>query len=144
MQTISIIVPIYNEEKSIKKTIEDLENTVKGLRQTIDIIVVDDASTDKTAEILSSVKGIRLFRNNRNKGYGASLKTAIKNTNSEYILIIDADGTYPVSSITSLINLSQKYDMVVGSRTGKVVKIPFFRKPAKWILKHFAEYLTKT
>jgi len=65
-------------------------------------------------------------------------------TESEYILIIDGDGTYPTLPIPSLINYSKKYDMVVCTRTGRIVKIPFLRRPAKWFLRHFAEYLTKT
>jgi hypothetical protein len=57
---------------------------------------------------------------------------------------MDGDGTYPASPIPELIKKSKQNDMVVGSRTGKYVKIPFLRKPAKWFLKHFAEYLAKT
>ena len=144
MINLSVILPVYNEEKAIKKTIEDVKIAIKNLRGNINIIVVDDCSTDRTANILSSINGIKLIRHDVNKGYGAALKTAIKNTNSDYLLIMDGDGTYPASSIPSLISYSTKYDMVVGMRTGKIVKIPFFRRPAKWFLKHFSEYLTKT
>ncbi len=140
----TIIVPVYNEEKAVKKTIEGIKKAIKNLKDSIEIVAVDDCSTDRTAEILSSLKGIKLLRHAVNKGYGAALKTAIKRTTSDCLLIIDGDGTYPASSIPSLISYSKKYDMVIGMRTGKTVKIPFFRKPAKWVLKHFTEYLTKT
>ena len=141
---ISIIIPVYNEEKAIRRTIEDIKRAIKNLKEHINIIIVNDGSTDKTAEILSTIKGIKIINFPKNKGYGTSLKTAIKNTTSYYILIIDGDGTYPASSIPALINYSKKYDMVVGARTGKKVRIPFFRKPAKWFLKRFAEYLART
>lgn len=144
MVSVSVIIPAYNEEKVIKKTVEGVRRAIKNLKDNIDITVVDDCSTDRTSEILSSLKGIRLIRHDINKGYGAALKTAIKNTKSDYLLIIDGDGTYPVSAIPSLLSYSKKYDMVVGMRTGKIVKIPLLRRPAKWILKHFSEYLTKT
>ncbi|MCH8004325.1 MAG: glycosyltransferase family 2 protein [Nanoarchaeota archaeon] len=144
MVRISIVVPAYNEEKTIENTIENIKKSIKNLKDKIDIIVVDDGSNDKTAEILSKIKDIKLIRHRMNKGYGASLKTAIKNMASDYILIIDGDNTYPTSPIPSLINYSKKYDMVVGTRTGRIVKIPFLRRPAKWFLKHFAQYVTKT
>lgn len=143
MPSISIIVPAFNEEKNIRKTIEDIKSSVKNTGNKIEILVVDDGSTDNTPRILSSIPGIKVLRHDSNKGYGASLKTAIKKSGSERIIIIDADGTYPASSIRELIDNSNKYDMVVGARTGSIVKTPFFRKPAKWFLKHFAQYLTK-
>ena len=143
MVSISIIVPAYNEEKNIRKTIQDIKNSIRKLKYKSEIIVVDDGSTDKTSKILPTINGISIIKHAINKGYGASLKTAIKKSNSDYILIIDADGTYPASSIPELLRYSGKYDMVVGARTGEVVRTPFFRKPAKWFLKHFAQYLTK-
>lgn len=143
MVSVSIVLPAYNEEKTIKSTIAGIKKAVNGLKHHIKIIVVDDGSTDKTYKSASSISGVRVMRHELNRGYGASLKTAINNTSSEYILIMDADGTYPASSIPRMVEEAKKYDMIVGARTGKVVKIPFFRKPAKWILRHFAQYITK-
>lgn len=143
MAGISLIVPAYNEERNIKKTIEDIKNSARNSKHSIEIIVVDDGSTDKTAKILSSIKGIKVLKHSANRGYGASLKTGIRNSKADYIMIIDADGTYPASAIPELVKDADKHDMVVGARIGEAVKIPFFRKPAKWFLKHFAQYLTK-
>ena len=141
MASISVIIPAFNEEKNIKKVIGQISNLkIKNL----DIIVVDDGSTDRTSNVLSSIKGITVLRHEVNRGYGASLKGGIKKSSSEYIMIIDADCTYPVESIPELLRHLNSYDMVVGARTGEIVKTPFFRKPAKWFLKHFAQYLTKS
>lgn len=142
--SIAIIVPVYNEERAIRQTIESIKKYSSSIKGKAEIIIVDDCSTDHTAEILSGIKGIKVIKHHRNRGYGASLKTGIKSTKSEHIMIIDGDGTYPADQIPVLARLSRSHDMVVGSRTGNVVKIPFFRKPAKWILKHFSQYLTKT
>lgn len=144
MVSLSIVLPAYNEERAIKSTIFGIKKSISGVKRKIGIVVVDDGSTDKTYRIASSIKGISVLRHDTNKGYGASLKTAIKNSNSDYIMIIDADGTYPASSIPPLLKDLTKYDMIVGARTGKVVKIPLFRKPAKWLLKQFAQYITRT
>ena len=59
----------------------------------------------------------------------------------DWIVITDADGTYPVEEIPTLLHDIPSYDMVVGSRTGKNVNIPFFRKPAKWIIGKLANFM---
>ena len=144
MQKISIVIPAYNEEKGITQTIKGIQEIIKKIKADIEIVVVNDASRDGTPEILSNIKGIKVLEHESNRGYGASLKTALRSIYSEFMLIIDADGTYPIKSIPKLIELAPKYDIVVGARAGKTVKIPFFRKPAKWIINRFAEYLTMT
>lgn len=144
MANIGIIVPCYNEEKSIANTLSQIKSVAKGLGQNTDIVAIDDGSIDRTREILSDIKDIRTIKNKTNLGYGASLKIAIRNSKSDYILIIDGDGTYPVDQIPKIVSKIKDNDMVIGARTGKNVRVPFFRKPAKWFLKHFAQYLTKT
>jgi len=141
MKTVSIIIPIYNEEKSLPKVLSDIKKIKAHNRNICEIIAVDDGSTDNSAKIVQEAR-IKLLRHTSNKGYGAALKTGISAANGEYILIIDADGTYPVDAIPTLIKLSSKYDMVVGARTGKHVTIPLLRRPAKWILNKLANYLT--
>jgi len=134
---LSIIIPVYNEEKVIKQIIENLK------KQNLDceIIVVNDASTDKSKKILENINGIKLINHEHNKGYGASLKTGIKESKNEWILIIDADGTYPAESISKIVKHINKYDMVIGAR--KKYR-PFYGKPAKWFLNKFASYLTES
>jgi glycosyltransferase involved in cell wall biosynthesis len=144
MKNISIIIPAYNEEKIIEQTIKNLKKELDKLNLDYEIIVVNDASTDKTKEILEKTEGIKLINHPKNRGYGAALKTGIKNSIYDWILIIDADGTYPNESIADLIKYASDYDMVVGARTGKKVKIPLIRRPAKWIINKLANYLSKT
>jgi len=79
-----------------------------------------------------------------NRGYGAALKTGIKSANGYWILITDADGTYPNEYIPELLKYSDEYDMVVGARTGENVSIPLYRRPAKLFLTKLANYLVGT
>ena len=109
----------------------------------LEIIVVNDGSTDSTKRILANEKGITLINNAYNLGYGASLKKGIKKAKYPWIFIIDADGTYPIEHMPSLIKHMDHYDMVVGARVGKNVHLPLMRKPAKFILTKLAEFLTK-
>jgi len=139
---LSIVVPVYNEEKIVGQVIEDLKRElIKISDLECEIIVINDASTDKTKDALEHITGIQLINHERNKGYGASLKTGIKNAKFEWILIIDADGTYPVNSIPELLNYVPEYDMIIGAR--KKYR-PILGKPAKWFLNKFASYLTNT
>ena len=83
-----------------------------------------------------------MIRNKRNYGYGAALKRGISVAESEWILIIDADGTYPPEFISQLLDAAPGNDMVVGARTGTNVKVPLIRRPAKWFLRRLASYLS--
>jgi len=137
---LSIVVPVYNEEKIVGEVIEGLKKElIKIPELEYEIIAINDASTDKSRNVLEHTTGIQLINHNRNKGYGASLKTGIKNAKFEWILIIDADGTYPANSIPELLNYVPEYDMVIGAR--KKYR-PVLGRPAKWFLNKFASYLT--
>jgi len=76
--------------------------------------------------------------------YGSALKTGIKNANGDWILITDADGTYPNEFIPKLLEYSDKNDMVVGARIGENVNIQLYRRPAKLLLTKLANYLSGT
>jgi glycosyltransferase involved in cell wall biosynthesis len=141
---ISIIIPMYNEEKSALKTLNEIKKTISKIKKNFEIIVVNDCSSDKTSSILKNVQGIRIIEHDFNKGYGASLKDGMLIAKGEYILITDADGTYPIADIPKLVDQCQKYDMVVGARTGQVAKIPLIRKPAKFFLNSLANYISGT
>jgi glycosyltransferase involved in cell wall biosynthesis len=140
---ISVIIPAHNEEKAIGTVVDELIEVLEE-EQTYEIIVVDDGSTDSTAKIVQENKFIKFIQHPQNMGYGAAIKTGIKNAANDLIIIIDGDGSYPVKAITELLKEADQYDMVVGARTGKEVKIQLYRKPAKWFLSKLANYLSGT
>ncbi len=141
-QPISIVIPAYNEAGAILPTLEKIKQVTTAANLVSEIVVVDDGSTDDTAVTIQQVSGVRLFVHPQNKGYGASLKTGIRQAQYENILIIDADGTYPIDMIPVLAAKMADYDMVVGARTGETVHIPLIRRPAKWALTRLANYLS--
>lgn len=144
MINLSVVIPAYNEEKSIRQTIDQINRILTQEALDYEIIIVDDGSEDRTKEFIKDFKDVILIEHEINKGYGASLKDGIKKAKFGWICIIDADGTYPVEDISKLLSYVPQHDMVTGARTGKFVKIPFLRKPAKWFLNQLANYLTKT
>ncbi|MEE8575226.1 MAG: glycosyltransferase family 2 protein [Thermodesulfobacteriota bacterium] len=137
----TIIIPAFNEADSVAGIIEDIQK----LKGTYEIIVIDDGSTDGTTEEIGKT-GVLTLRHQSNRGYGASLKTGIKNAKYDTIVITDADGTYPNEQIPELVKIfkSEGLDMVVGARTTKRVEIPLIRRPAKWLITRLASYLSKT
>ncbi|GAX60445.1 glycosyltransferases [Candidatus Scalindua japonica] len=138
---VSIVIPAYNEEDVIADQIKDVHKVMEQTEWIYEVIVVNDGSTDGTAKQVME-QNAKLCNLPHNLGYGAALKTGIKEARSEYIVIIDADGTYPTTAIPVLLEKAHEYDMVVGARTGKDVNIPFVRKPAKWFLNFLANYLS--
>ncbi|MDA1196667.1 MAG: glycosyltransferase family 2 protein [Nanoarchaeota archaeon] len=140
---ISIVIPVYNEQEALKETIQTVHEAIKNIPDQKEIIVVNDGSSDKTKETLKEINNIQVINNPYNLGYGASLKKGIKAAKYNWILITDADGTYPVKDIPKLIGERANYDMIVGARTKKNVHVPALRKPAKWILTQLAQFLTQ-
>lgn len=139
---ISVVIPAHNEEKAIGAVLDELIEVLEG--QTYEIIVVDDGSTDNTTKIVQQKKSVKFIHHPQNMGYGAAIKTGIKNAINDLIMIIDGDGSYPVNAIPKLLKEAGEYDMVVGARTGKEVKIQLYRRPAKWFLSKLANYLAET
>lgn len=143
MTKISIVVPVYNEEKAILNTLDQLERVTKGLSGfQFEFVVVNDASTDATAELLSKQKGIILITNPYNLGYGASLKRGIRRSGGEWILITDADGTYPLEAIPLLLSKIGDYDMVIGKRVAADDGTSWLRRRAKKFLNSLTGWLT--
>jgi len=137
---VSIIIPAYNEEAGVAATIADIHNAMSAFAGDYEVVVVDDGSTDRTAERAGQA-GARLIHHRENRGYGAALKTGIRKVRYDKIVITDADGTYPVDVIPQLVKRLDEYDMVVGARTGEAVHVPLARRPAKWLLQTLASFL---
>jgi glycosyltransferase involved in cell wall biosynthesis len=138
---LSVLIPAYNEEESIASTVEAIRKHASCVRD-LEIIVINDGSKDRTGEIARTLP-VTLIEHEINTGYGSGLKDGLQAAKHEYIMIADADGTYPLEDTPRLLEDIEKYAMVVGARTGAVVKVPPLRKPGKWIITRLAEYLSQ-
>ncbi len=139
---VSIIVPIFNEENSIKSFLAELKQYIDSVSFPVEVVLVDDGSTDHTPEYLEETS-FTVIRRHINCGYGAAIKCGIDNSQYEAIVIIDADGTYPPHEIGPIVELLEHNDMVVGARTGPDAKIPWIRRPAKWLIRLFAGWIVR-
>ncbi len=131
---ISIVIPVYNEEKSIGKILSG----ILALQMPAEVIVVDDGSTDSTYKIAHDFP-VKIISHESNKGYGAAIKTGIREAANDIIVTCDADTEHSVGDIPKLVNYIKEYDMVIGSRPFQ--RVPLLRKPAKWLLNKLANYL---
>jgi glycosyltransferase involved in cell wall biosynthesis len=138
---LSVIVPCYNEEKAIAPVLDRLDAVLREAGLAHEIIVVDDGSTDATAERIDTAR-FHLIRHDVNTGYGAALKTGAAQARFPLLAITDADGTYPNEELPRLVRELGAAEMVVGARTGQHVHVPLARRPAKWALTRLANYLT--
>ncbi len=139
---ISVILPAYNEENAIGKIIHEVKTLMEKNNYIFEIIVVDDASTDKTFEI-AQARRIKILRHTVNKGVGAARKTGVLNAEGDIIVMLDADGTYPVNSIPELLKYIPEYDQVIGVRNKECGTLRILRQPVKWIMFKLASFLVK-
>jgi glycosyltransferase involved in cell wall biosynthesis len=120
---LSIIIPVYNEEKTIIEILDRVKNQqISGVEK--EIIVVDDGSTDSTIQKLKNIKGndFKIIFHPKNGGKGSAVKTGIKNATGDYIIIQDADLEYHPKFINDLVKpiLDKKADVVYGTRLDRM------------------------
>ncbi|MBN1268096.1 MAG: glycosyltransferase family 2 protein [Kiritimatiellae bacterium] len=136
---VAVVIPSFNEGGQIADTL----NRVLAARgdRPWEIIVVDDGSTDDTAEKLKAFGDrIRVIRHRSNHGYGAALKTGILSTRARNVVFIDADGQHSPDLLPRMVELLEDHEFVMGERQTQA-GIPFIRKPGKLVLKLVVSFL---
>jgi dolichyl-phosphate beta-glucosyltransferase len=133
MKSLSIVIPVYNEEKRIEKTLNKILEYIKIKKIKYEIIIVDDFSKDKTIDVIKKFKEkIIILKNNKNYGKGYSIKKGIENAKNELILFSDADLATPIEELDKMLGFINKFDIIIASRNLKeskiVIKQPFYRQ----------------
>ncbi|MEK7085352.1 MAG: glycosyltransferase family 2 protein [Patescibacteria group bacterium] len=130
MKTVSIVIPAYNEEATIKEILERVKAVeVEGEGWTNEIIVVDDGSRDRTAEIASQVSGVKVVRLEKNQGKGAAIRRGFREAAGDIILVQDADLEYDPADYKKLLQpiIDGRADVVYGTRfKGGVGRVLYF------------------
>jgi len=144
MKKVSIIIPAYNEENSIKaliKTIQSINLNKLGFSK--EIVCVDDGSTDKTGEIIKKFSGV-IYLKQKNQGKGAAVQRGIKKSKGELILVQDADLEYDPKDYKKLLKpfLKNNRIAVYGSRyyNKSIISFNFFGKNKQSFLAFFFNF----
>lgn len=128
--TISAVLPAYNEAANLERTVIGLAPVLERVSGGWEILVVDDGSTDATAEVAGRLAGaqwgLTLLRHSRNLGYGAALRTGFAAARLEWILLFDADGQFLPAEVQRLVAAANGADLVAGIRAQRAD--PWYRR----------------
>ena len=118
---LSIIIPAYNEEPNLGQTLEDVASYLNQSSENYEVIVVNDGSTDKTAEIAQGKSGLfknfRLLNNPGNRGKGYAVKNGVLQAQGESVLFMDADNSTQINQLPKLVEMiDQGSDIAIASR----------------------------
>ncbi len=139
---LSIVIPAFNEESRLPATLAKIEAWARGgpgrPAETIEIIVVDDASRDATAACVerAAVKNARVVRFEQNRGKGAAFKEGFAAATGEWVLLTDADLSTPIEEVERLRRMADegRHDLVIGSRALPDSQIEQYQPFHRWLM----------
>ena len=145
---LSVIMPAYKEEGRIGQTLEAVDRYLRKQMFDYEILVVNDGSTDKTAEVVkgyeSRIKGLRLIDNAQNNGKGYVVRQGMLEARGKYRLFMDSDNSVPVDYFDEFLPyFSQGYDVVIGSIEVAGAKIEEHAAWYRRLLGHWAKLLIR-
>lgn len=129
-ESITISIPAYNEEKSIKKVVREAICAVKRITRNFEILLVDDGSIDSTGKIIDSLarkdRHIKVIHHKENKGFTGAMKSCLYNAKKHLVFLAPADGQFDFSQFQSFVDAIRGYDMAIAYRID--IEKNFFRK----------------
>ena len=141
---VSIILPVYNEAEHLVQEVNRVRAAMDASPYSYEIIVVDDGSSDNSAEVASQIEGIRFLQFLENRGSGSARKAGTSAALGRVTVWTDVDMTYPNDTIPQLVKELEGYDQVVGARRSEEGTHKALRVPAKWLIRRLAQFLTGT
>lgn len=117
---LSIIVPSFNEELRLPASLNHIAEYVAAARRSTEVLVVDDGSTDRTAEVAAAyadrIANLRVLKNGENRGKGYSVRHGMLEAKGDVVLFTDADLSAPIEEADKLLAAMEQYDVAIGSR----------------------------
>jgi len=136
-------MPAFNEEDSIASTVEGVVKVLKTMNLDWEVLVIDDGSKDKTAEVVKGLEkkfpGVKLVSHPKNKGYGHALKTGFASAKYPWVAFVDSDGQFDFAEIKKLAAKTGEADVILGYRLNRAD--PFQRRIFTWGWKMLAMVL---
>lgn len=141
---VSIVLPVHNEAPHLADELDRISASMDKSPYTWELVVVDDGSTDGSAELCKGLPKVRVLQTRRNHGSGAARRIGTEAARGRVVVWSDADMTYPNDQIPELVAELGNGDHIVGARTSEAGTFKIFRVPAKWAIRRLASYLTRT
>ena len=120
---LSVVVPCFNEEGNVARVIAQAAEVGRRHTSDLEIVVVDDGSTDDTASVLRSLKAetpeLRVVEHARNRGYGAAVRSGLDRASMDYVFLTDGDGQFDLEELPSAMGLLSEHDVVAGYRENR-------------------------
>jgi glycosyltransferase involved in cell wall biosynthesis len=139
MPRMSVVIPAYNEEMTIVGTVTAMQAWLEERSVDFEIVVVDNASTDRTVELVQALTDdsrVRVLRNETNRGKGYSVRRGMLDTSGALRLMCDADCLPSIASLGEMVDLIEDADVVIGSRNTSGARVdqvqPLRRRVASW------------
>jgi dolichyl-phosphate beta-glucosyltransferase len=140
LNSLSVIIPAYNEEKVIEQTLNALLNYFQNQKYDVEILVVNDGSTDLTSSKISKFPSVKEIKTETNKGKGNAVKQGVFHATMNYILFMDADHAIDITNLNKFLNYVDQFDIIIGSKyLDSNTKYPLHRK----IIGHLFSFLKK-
>ena len=143
---VSVVLAAYNEESCIIEELQIVKRSMDASPFSYEVIVIDDGSSDATADLVRGLNWVRLLKHRVNMGSGAARKTGTLAARGDIVVWSDVDMTYPNDRIPNLIDHMSKTDadQVVGARDSERGTMKWLRVPAKFMIRKLACFLTST
>jgi dolichol-phosphate mannosyltransferase len=142
--SISLIVPALNEEKVIKKVLEDIYSTTKDSFTTFEIIAINDGSSDATLERINAFaenhNNVNIIDNKVNIGLGAAFQAGLGLAKNEYVMLLCGDGGLPASSLPKIFKLVGNADLIIPYMSN----LKSIKRPSRYFLSKSYVYLLNT
>ena len=145
---VTVVLPCYNEQDHVVAELERISEALDASPFTYELLVIDDASTDGTLDVLKAAQArfpqMRLLPFHRNGGSGTARRIGTQQARGRIVVWTDADMTYPNERIPELVQMLEddpSFDQVVGARTSEEGTHKVLRVPAKWVIRKIAERL---
>jgi glycosyltransferase involved in cell wall biosynthesis len=125
----TVVLPAYNEGAALPHVLDELGEYLDG---SYEVLVVDDGSTDDTADVAERYP-VRLVKHRENRGKGVAIRSGIAEAQGENVVIMDADATYPVPAIKEMVDLLDENDLVRGIRESETDSMPAVNRFGNWL-----------
>ncbi len=139
-RTVSVVLPVYNEEENIKLAIEDFF----GQPFVDEVVAVDNNSNDRSAAEIKATRAVYIHETRQ--GYGAALQRGMREATSQIIVTVEPDGTFMAKDIEKLLVYSEDFEVIFGTRTSRALiwsgaNMGFGIRVGNWAVAKFLEYL---